>query len=149
MNIGCERFSNFETDEYYLKLPSPKNYVPQHTKDTSFLKIEYKKTQYNVSVITKNTFDCITLNDCISKELKCFLEGNETKNVVTSETEINGIPATVISGVNLFPDEKIFWTFAIIPQEYKYYVIRITSEGSLFSFNEFYNQKIINSFHLK
>lgn len=146
---GCKKYSNFETDEYFLKFPTTQSYLPEHTKDTTIVKLKLKKTQYNVSVITKNNIDYYTLNDCVSKELDCFLQGKNTKNIVTKETKINGSDATLINGVNILNDTKIYWSFAVIPSDYKYYIIRVSSQESFLSFNEYFNQEIIYSFHLK
>ena len=149
-SYGCQQYSSFETDEYYLKLPSSHNSLPKYKTDTTIFNIEFKKSQYNVSVITKKNKDYVSINACISAELESFLQDKNTKNVITEETKINGNDATIVSGVNIYNNKRNYWAFAVISTDLnKFYIIRIVSENSFLSFNEYYNQKIIHSFHIK
>ena len=146
---GCQKYSNFETENYYIKFPASETFISNTKLDTSIIKIEYEKTPYNVSVITINKTECVNMNICISQELECFLDGKNTKNITTQSTIINGCHAKLVSGVNVYTNKKIFWSFAVLSDKQKYYVIRVSSEDAFLSTNEYYNQKIIYSFHLK
>jgi len=147
--IGCKRYRIIETDEYYFKFPETTIDNQSIGKDTTNILLDNNKEEYSVWVIRRNKNAFLSINDCVSKELNFFLAGKETKNLVTRNTQISGYNAVVINGVNTYDDENYFWTFAVVPNDYYYYIIRVTSDKTDYSFNEFFNDKIIRSFYLK
>ncbi len=147
--IGCKNYKVIETDEYYLKFPVTTIEQNDINKDTTNIILTNQTEEYSVMIIRRNKNAFLSLNECVSKELNYFLDGKNTKNLVTRNTQISGYNAVVINGVNKFNTDNYFWSFAVISNKYYYYILRITSYKTDNSFNEFYNDQIIRSFHLK
>lgn len=148
-SFGCKNYKVVETDEYYFNLPET-NFEEQNIGlDTTNILIDNKHEEYSVWVIRRNKNAFLSINDCVSKELNFFLAGKNTYNLVTRNTQINGYNSVVINGVNDYLDQTYFWSFAVVPSPYYYYIIRVSSNQIKSSFNEFYNDKIIKSFRLK
>ncbi len=146
---GCKKYTVIETDEYIFELPVSDIEKQQYSNKKTEIILDKKNTDYTVWVIRKNKREYISIDECVSKELSFFLEAKETENLITKNTEINGIKSVVISGVNLNKKQKCYWSFAVVPSGYYYYILRVISFETKFSFNEYYNNKIIRSFKVK
>ncbi|MBN2662258.1 MAG: hypothetical protein JXR68_01300 [Bacteroidales bacterium] len=147
--LGCKKYKIIETDEYYFKFPEANVESQTIKKDTTNVQLDNNSEEFSVWVIRRNKNAFLSINECVSKELNFFLAGKDTKNLVTRNTQISGYNAVVINGVNNYDDLKYFWSFAVVPNEYYYYIIRVTSDKTSKSFNEYYNDEIIRSFNLK
>lgn len=147
--LGCKKYKIIETDEYYFKFPEATVEAQLIKKDTTNVLLDNNNEEFSVWVIRRNKNAFLSINECVSKELNFFLAGKDTKNLVTRNTLINGYNAVVINGVNNYGNEKYFWSFAVIPNDFYYYILRVTSDKTSISFNEFYNDEIIRSFNLK
>jgi hypothetical protein len=150
--LACNNYDKYETDDYILKIPHiAYNIKPE--KDSIQIFFKKHQTKISVCVIKKSRFEFTPqneLNDCLAKELSNFMLAKQTANIITRHTEINGYAAIEVSGTNtLKNNEKYYWTFAIIPTKYFFYIIRLYSPMTNYSFNEYIHQKIINSFYLK
>jgi len=146
---ACKRYTTIENDEYILKIPNFSITSSKQYADSTSLKITHNNDEYSVWVIRKNKFEFLSLNDCVSKELAYYIESQDYSNITTKNTQINGKNAIIISGVTKTQDFDCYWSFAIIPTDFFYYIIRVSSHGGKFTFNEYYNSEIINSFILK
>ncbi len=147
--FSCKQYTTIENDEYILKIPNFNIASSKQFADSTSLKIKHKNDKFSVWVIRKNKFEFLSLNDCVSKELAYYIESQDYSNITTKNTQIHGNDAIIISGVTKGDDYDCYWSFAIIPTDYFYYIIRVSSHGRNMSFNEYYNSKIINSFILK
>ncbi len=148
-SLSCQKFIEIKTDDYTIKVPKSNTFETNIKKDTTNIDIQKNKNIYSIWVIRKNKFEYLSMNDCVSKELEFFIEGKKTANIITKKTRINGYDAKIISGVTKDKPIRYFWTFAVFQKNFYYYILRIYSTESKYSFNEYTNSKIIHSFHLK